>query len=197
MLAADDSHYPANICQINIIRPLEELMPGQDIDANTASYAIREPAHLADQGLATMLELSKDLVLSNETLESLFEVIAKIATQEPQQHQPAPEIPEDATEEQKEAIQAQINDTKTVNDAIDAENAKLDKIKKKVSINVKQNENVEENKEIALIKLNNFRAEVATNETAASKDPKLAPKDAQPKPAAEGEKPADHQSEDH
>ena len=52
-----------------------------------------------------------------------------------------------------------IADLKNKNNEIDAENKKLDNIQQKVTITVAPNENVEDNAEVAVIKINNFREE--------------------------------------
>lgn len=104
ILAADDSNYPVNTCVVDIIRPLEELMPGRDLDASTTAMIIREPSNLSSFGLASILELHKDLVLSADVIDSVFEVIAKYAIAKPAVHHEMKEFPEDASQEQKDAI---------------------------------------------------------------------------------------------
>jgi len=134
LLCGDDAVYPNNICSIKINKPLEEILEGADVHFDTCSKYIRDPQYMSDQGLALLLDIQKDLVLSQDTLESVFKVICKISTQKPQEHQEIPEIPDDAPADKKEALESIIAETKANNANIDIDNQRLEKMQKKISI---------------------------------------------------------------
>lgn len=72
----------------------------------------------------------------------------------------------------------------------------MEKIKRKIGINVKENENLEQNKEIAFIRLNNFRPEMNPNDPAVLAKEAKAKQDAQAKAAVDAEKQGDNPDEE-
>lgn len=78
-------------------------------------------------------------------------------------HEDIPEIPEDATPEKIEALNGIIEEIKTNNAQIDLDNAKLERMKQKIRIQPRNNDEVDSNNEIALVKLNNYREEGQTS----------------------------------
>ena len=86
LLGGDDTNYPDNVITVSINKSLEEIHEGQEVHYDHTARVLRDTTVLADQGLALLLDIQKELVLSQDTLDSVFKVIAKIATQKPQNH---------------------------------------------------------------------------------------------------------------
>ena len=117
----------------------------------------RDQSNIADFGLSFLFDVQKELVLSTDVIEVLYRAICKVALKKPKDLVPIPEIPEDADEEAKEELQNQIESIKAENEIIEKENVRINKIKTKVSINNAAERVYDEEKEQALLKVNNYR----------------------------------------
>lgn len=62
----------------------------------------RDQKIIADFGLRFMFEISKDLVLLPEVVDSIYRAITRIILAKPKALQTVPDLPEDADEEAKE-----------------------------------------------------------------------------------------------
>lgn len=91
----------------------------------------------------------------------IFSTICKIATRKPLALLDVPEAPADGDDGDFEEKVAEIREA---NANAEAENAKYAKIQSKIKINVRQEEDYNEESEKALLKLNNWRE--STNESA-------------------------------
>ena len=89
---------------------------------------------MADFGLKFMFECSKDLVLNNEAVETIYKGLIGIACTKPAELIPIPEITSDMDEEKKEEINDQIEKVKADNEQIEKDNLLIEKIKKKIVI---------------------------------------------------------------
>jgi hypothetical protein len=107
------------------------------------------------------LNNQKELIINNDIIESVFIVLSKFAVTKIKDHEEFPEVPADAPPEKVEAIYSVIEEVKANNLQIDIDNAKLEKMKHKISIVPRSLEDVEPISEVALVKLNNYRDESA------------------------------------
>lgn len=102
------------------------------------------------------------MVISKEFIECLYRAIVKITKTHPQEPKELPIIPEakeDGTplsEEEKHAIEKQIEEIKHENESTLKENEELAQLQSKIKIEYR-NHSFEENQEVALVKLLNFR----------------------------------------
>lgn len=112
---------------------------------------------MADTGLSFLFDIAKDLVLSADVTDVLFRTLAKLATQKLFEIKELVPVPEDASPEKIEEINGQNEMIKADNANNEVENARITKIKTKISIGVKV---PEDNKEQACIRLANFRQDV-------------------------------------
>lgn len=109
-----------------------------------------------------MFDISKELVLVQDVVDVIFSTICKIATRKPLALLEVPEAPAEGEEADFDDKVAEI---KEANANAEAENAKYAKIQTKILINVRQEEDYNEENEKALVKLNNWR-DTSANESA-------------------------------
>jgi hypothetical protein len=134
LLGSDDCHLPSNIAQINVKETLEEFGENGVVTPEQACFMLQDTQNLCDEGLALILNNQKELIISNDIIESIFIVLSKFAVTKPKEHEEIPEIPADAPPEKVEALNSVIEEIRANNMQIDIDNAKLEKMKLKISI---------------------------------------------------------------
>lgn len=139
---------------------MEEITVGRDLAPAQVAKLVREKQNLQDFGLKYMFDIQKDLVLMPDIIDSLFATICKIATRIPIEKQEVPEAPAEGEEAGFDDKVAEINEA---NANAEIENAKYAKLQQKVVIKVRTDDEFDEEKEKALLKLNNWR-ETVVNE---------------------------------
>jgi hypothetical protein len=162
------------VCTINLCKSLDELGGGKDLTSDQVAKLSRDPVNIADFGLNFMFDIQKELVLNPDVIEVIYRAICKVAMQQPRELHVVPTIPEDADEEKKEELNEQIEDTKKKNEEIEKENAKIARIKNKVTIKGVPDRVYDEEHEKALLRLNNHRdaaAEAAILSSRAASNP--------------------------
>jgi hypothetical protein len=157
LFGGEESQFPDNYCVINLLKSLEELGGDKELQPDQVAKMARDQSNIADFGLSFLFDVQKELVLSTDVIEVLYRAICKVALKKPKDLVPIPEIPEDADEEAKEELQNQIESIKAENEIIEKENVRINKIKTKVSINNAAGRVYDEEKEQALLKVNNYR----------------------------------------
>jgi hypothetical protein len=108
-----------------------------------------------------MFDISKELVLVQDVVDVIFSTICKIATRKPLALLDVPEAP---AEGEEDGFEEKVAEIKEANANAEAENAKYAKIQSKVLINVRQEDDYNEENEKALVKLNNWR-DTSVNES--------------------------------
>lgn len=157
LLGQEESQFPDKICTVHLQKPLDQIVTEENLKIyELTGKSIRESENLADAGLKFMLEIQKDLVLSTDVIDVVFSAIAKIATSKPLPVQALPEVPDEAPDAEKQAINEQIEHIKAQNEAAEKENKNLEKMQTKVCIHEKHPLKYEEGTECALIRMNNF-----------------------------------------
>jgi ABC-type Fe3+ transport system substrate-binding protein len=120
-------------------------------------------SNITDFGLSFFFEVIKDLVISKEFIETLYKVIIKIARTKLKPLHQVPEMPQpdaegnEPSEEEKAAIQKQIDDITKVNAEIEKFNDEVNKIQQKVKIQFRAMQDVINRGECALMRVNNYR----------------------------------------
>lgn len=102
-------------------------------------------------------------------------MLCKYAVTKIKDHEEFPEVPADAPPEKVEAIYSVIEEIKANNLQIDIDNAKLEKMKHKISIVPRSVDEAEQNTEVALVKLNNYRDDSAHAKEVHAKDKHVSP----------------------
>lgn len=151
-------------------------MLAEDMDEERLlRHCLTKPC-INDYGLGFFFEVSKEMVISKEFIECLYRAIVKITKTKPRELIELPTIPEakedgtPLTEEEKQAIEKQIEETKQQNKIIEKENEELAQLQNKIKIEYR-NHNFDDSRECALVKLSNFR-EKAPPAPAANESPK-------------------------
>lgn len=75
--------------------------------------------------------------MNYEVIDILYRTLCKIATQPPKEPKELPTVPEGASPEDTERIEEEINAAKAENEQTEKDNARLAKLKTKISVNVK------------------------------------------------------------
>jgi hypothetical protein len=115
-----------------------------------------------DYGLGFFFEVCKEMVISKEFIECLYRAIVKITKTQPEVAKELPTVPEakddstPPTEEEKAAIEKQIEEVKAQNEAIEKANEELAQLQSRIRIEYRDY-NYDESSECALVKLLNFR----------------------------------------
>lgn len=128
-------------------------------------------SNINDYGLSFFFEVCKEMVIAKEFIECLYRAIVKITRTKPQQPSELPKLPEAKedgsapTEEEKQQVEKEIEETKSKNDKINKENEELAQIQSKIKIEFR-NHSFEDSNECALIKLKNFREPPKANPAA-------------------------------
>jgi hypothetical protein len=157
LFGGEDSQFPENTCTIYLTKTLEELSGGKDLTSDQVAKLSRDTVNIADFGLNFLFDIQKELVLNPDVIEVIYRAICKVAMQKPKELLEIPTIPDDADDDKKEEIQEQIDETKKKNEEIEKENAKIARIKTKVTIQGVPERAYDEEAEKALLKLNNHR----------------------------------------
>ena len=72
LFLGEGASFPNGICTMNINKSLKEIVEGEDITPETVAKILRNQAHMKDWGLNFLLNVQKDLVLSNDVINALF-----------------------------------------------------------------------------------------------------------------------------
>lgn len=140
----------------------EDGVPAEELDEKKFLRHCLRPSTINDYGLGFFIDICKEMVISIDFIDWFYRAIIKISRTQPQELVEVPTIPEtqeDGTplpEEEKQAIEKQIQEAKTQNEAIEKENQVLEQLKSKIKIEYRDHDYNESN-ECALIKLSNFR----------------------------------------
>lgn len=136
---------------------------GEDavIEDDTFARHSLQPVRVSDYGLAFLLGVQRDLVLNNEFMMTMYKVISRIVKLRPKELVPVPEMPgpdaegNEAPEEERAAIQKQIDEAQRVNADVEKHNADVNAIQSKVRVVTRPA--LTEVVEVALMRVGNYR----------------------------------------
>lgn len=103
LLASDESQFPDESIIIHLNRSPEELA-GEPLNADKLAKSAKEGRNMADFGLKFLFECSKDLVLNNDAVETIYKGLISIACQKPAELLTPPEITAEMDEEKKDEV---------------------------------------------------------------------------------------------
>ena len=159
LLCADDSNFPDGSIVFTLNKAVEEIVPGAPVSVDTVLKYIKDQNNIADFGLRFMMEVKKDLVLSQEVIDVVFKTVTKICVEQPKAMVDIPLKPDGLEGDAEEDFNAKIEEVKAENEKATKENAQQAKIKAKVVMKSKP-EIMQADNEKALLKLNNHTNEV-------------------------------------
>jgi hypothetical protein len=149
-----DGTFPDKICKLTTYKELTELNGGVEPSLDDAIRLLMDPKNIADFGLHFLMEWQKDLFLPGDLIENIYRAICSIALAQHGVMLEAAEPGADATAEDQEAFEK----AKETNEQTEKDNAAKDAAKVKICAEVRVDESVyDEEPELALVKLNNFR----------------------------------------
>lgn len=93
-MASDESQFPDESIIIYLNRPAEELA-GDPPNPDKLWKSAKEGRNMADFGLKFLFECSKDLVLNNEAIETVYKGLIGIACMKPAELIVPPDITSD------------------------------------------------------------------------------------------------------
>jgi hypothetical protein len=103
LLVSDESQFPDESIIINLNKSPEESA-GEPLDAGKLVKAAREGRNMADFGLKFLFECSKDLVLNNDAVDTIYKGLIAIACMKPAELLIPPEITAEMDEEKKDEV---------------------------------------------------------------------------------------------
>lgn len=154
MLLADGSPFPDKICKLTTYQDLTELNGGVEPSLDDAIKLLMDPRNIADFGLHFLMEWQKDLFLPADLIENIYRAICSIALASPGVMLEANELGPEATEAEIEAFEK----AKETNEQTEKDNATKAAAKIKICVETRTDDAVyNDEPELALVKLNNFR----------------------------------------
>lgn len=76
----NNDEWPDDVCTLNINKSIEELTQGQEVTPIQLGKVVREKQNLVNFGLKFIFDISKELILVADVIDSIFATICKIAT---------------------------------------------------------------------------------------------------------------------
>ena len=116
---------------------------------------------MSNYGLGFLFDVMRDLVISNEFVDIIYAVIAKIVKTLPKEQVPVPEMPgpdadgNEPSDDDRAAAQKKIEEATKMNQDIDRFNEDLQKLQSKVKVVIRPNQT--EITEVGLMRLHNQR----------------------------------------
>lgn len=160
LLCADDSHFPDASIVLQLNKAVEEIAgAGNPVSVDTVLKYVKDQSNISDFGLHFMMDVKKDLVLSQEVIDVVFKTVTKICVEQPKAMLEIPAKPDGAEGDAEEEYNTKVDEIKADNEKFTKENAQLTKIKAKVVLKHKP-ESMQNDNEMALLKINNFTNEV-------------------------------------
>ena len=160
LLCADDSHFPDASIVLQLNKAVEEIAgAGNPVSVDTVLKYVKDQSNISDFGLHFMMDVKKDLVLSQEVIDVVFKTVTKICVEQPKAMLDIPAKPDGAEGDAEEEYNNKVEEIKADNEKFTKENAQLTKIKAKVVLKHKP-ESMQNDNEKALLKINNFTNEV-------------------------------------
>lgn len=158
LLCADDSTFPDASVVFTLNKPVEEIAPGAPVSVDTVLKYVKDQQNISDFGLRFMMDVKKDLVLSQEVIDVVFRTVTRICVQQPKAMVDMPIKPDGLDEAGEEDFNNKCEEIKADNEKTTKDNAQLAKIKAKVVLKHKS-EIMQADNEKALLKLNNHNVE--------------------------------------
>lgn len=127
-------------------------MPGADpvadfstVDEESLARFAKKRENISSYGLGFLLDVMKDLVISQEFIDIFYAVVAKVVKMQPKEAVPVPEMPgpdadgNDPSEDERAAAQKKIEEVTKINQDIDRFNEDLQRMQAKVKFVIRAN----------------------------------------------------------
>lgn len=157
MFGHEECQFRDKVCNINLKQSLEDMLQGENVNVDNSMYALQEPQNINDHGLCLIIQNQKELIIKPEIFDSIFRAIAKVVTAEPKAQDELPELDENASDDDKARHNAICEEIRSHNAHIEAENKKLEHLQSRICVTVVGD--INENNEVAMVRLNNYREE--------------------------------------
>jgi hypothetical protein len=125
LLSSEELGFAEEVCSVRINKTIEEITGGKDVSSDFIAKNVRDALILNSFGLKFILEVQKDLVLSTDVIELVFNAFCAIALRKQAEPKEIPTVPEGADDEEKTKIEAEAEKIKADNDKLVQTNAKL------------------------------------------------------------------------